>query len=254
MTKLGFESLIPILFPSVTLLGISMLTDTQCLHFAEKGYVIYERGLSWEQMELLHHEADILLNHVMDRDLDLVRDLGCIIEPLACGYIDDLPADYRTSVQVFCEQRDLILDNGCSTSEILFSKMSKWSAQLLQCRSVYLLNEQYIIKPPSSRADSSFRWHTDGEYLPANEQHIKSVACWTALDDVDESNGSLTIKPLDGSDEYLVNVAAGSIVFLSNRVVHKSTANQSRLFRRAYMPQYSAESTSVGYQFPALMN
>jgi hypothetical protein len=44
MTKLGFESLIPILFPSVTLLGISMLTDTQCLHFAEKGYVIYERG------------------------------------------------------------------------------------------------------------------------------------------------------------------------------------------------------------------
>jgi hypothetical protein len=33
-------------------------------------------------MELLHHEADILLNHVMDQDLDLVRDLGCIIGKL----------------------------------------------------------------------------------------------------------------------------------------------------------------------------
>ncbi|KAG2187214.1 hypothetical protein INT44_004886, partial [Umbelopsis vinacea] len=204
-----------------------------------------QTALSSKQIERFHTEADTLLNHVMDQNLDLARDLGCIIEPLTCGYMDDLPADYRKSAQVFCKQRDLILDDGNSISEILFSEMARWSAQLLKCSTVYLLNEQYIIKPPSSSADSSFRWHTDGEYLPAHEHHIKSVACWTALDDVDENNGGLTIKPLDGSGEHLVNVPAGSIVFLSNRVVHKSTANQSRRFRRAYMPQYSSESSSV---------
>jgi hypothetical protein len=62
-----------------------------------------------------------------------------IIEPLACGYLDDLPADYRKSRQVFCKQRDLILDDGISISEILFSEMARRSAQLLKSSTVYLV-------------------------------------------------------------------------------------------------------------------
>ncbi|GAB5593861.1 hypothetical protein Unana1_08761 [Umbelopsis nana] len=232
-----------------------MLSDKQLLHFAEKGYVVYEHALSRDQVEALHQEADILLNHILNQELDLVHDLGCIIEPLACGYIDCLPEHYRANVSTYTQQRDLILDNTHAVaSDLLFRVIPRWSAQLLRSDTIYLLNEQYIIKPPSSGSKSSFRWHTDGEYLPANEQHINSVACWTALDDVNEvrdalfeqDNGSLIIRPMDGSPEYTVKVPSGSIVFLSNKVVHKSTANGSRRFRRAFMPQYSSKATSVG--------
>jgi hypothetical protein len=38
-----------------------------------------QSALSAKKIERFHHEADILLNHVMDQNLDLARDLGCII-------------------------------------------------------------------------------------------------------------------------------------------------------------------------------
>jgi hypothetical protein len=39
----------------------------------------YHLALPQEQVDTLHQEADILLNHVLNQELDLVRDLGCII-------------------------------------------------------------------------------------------------------------------------------------------------------------------------------
>ncbi|KAG2176342.1 hypothetical protein INT43_005576 [Umbelopsis isabellina] len=224
-----------------------LLSDSQCQSFAHQGYVVFEHALSPKQCQSLHEEADVLLNHAMNEGLDLVRDLGCIIEPLNCAYTDMEMRDCRDNIQRYKEQRDSISDN--HVSSLILDIIPRWSAQLLRSDIVYLLNEQYIIKPPSAGTGSSFRWHTDGEYLPADEQHINSVACWTALDEVDQNNGSLTIRPMDGGADMEIKVPAGSIVFISNRVVHKSTPNNSRRFRRVYMPQYSSKRSNVGFRF-----
>lgn len=65
-----------------------------------------------------------------------------LIEPLACGYVDDLPEDYRATAQSYSRQRDLILDDGRSLSNLLLKVMSRWSAQLLQCNEVYLASKR----------------------------------------------------------------------------------------------------------------
>ncbi|CAM0138152.1 unnamed protein product [Umbelopsis sp. WA50703] len=161
-----------------------LLSDSQRQQFEDQGYLVLEQALSPEQSHILYEEADLLLNYAMNEGLDLVRDLGCIIEPLNCGYTDTDVRDYRDNAQKYRQQRDSISDGHVST--LILDTIPQWSAQLLRSDNIYLLNEQYIIKPPSAGTGSSFKWHTDGEYLPADEQHINSVACWTALDDVDQ--------------------------------------------------------------------
>ena len=49
------------------------------------------------------------------------------------------------------------------------------------------------------------------------------------------------ISDLESSnaEPFPVVVPAGSIVFMSNRLRHKSTGNTSSRFRRVFMPQYS---------------
>jgi hypothetical protein len=51
------------------LVGIDILFITARLNLA----------LCVDQIQTLYQEADLLLNHVMNEDLDLVQDLGCII-------------------------------------------------------------------------------------------------------------------------------------------------------------------------------
>ena len=73
------------------------------------------------------------------------------------------------------------------------------------------------------------------------------MACWVALDDVNEHNGTLLIGTMRGelhpdlgdTEPETINLPAGSIVFMSSQLWHKSLGNESALFRRAFMPQFS---------------
>ncbi|KAI8328498.1 hypothetical protein BC941DRAFT_444800 [Chlamydoabsidia padenii] len=111
---------------------------------------------------------------------------------------------------------------------------------------IYLLNEQYIIKPPKTKSISQFAWHRDSDYYQdATWENEVSVACWMALDDVNEENGTVLIGSLGKGKEaeqvkHSIRAPAGSIVFMSSRLAHKSTGNASSRFRRAFMPQYSS--------------
>lgn len=59
------------------------------------------------------------------------------------------------------------------------------------------------------------------------------------MDTVNEKNGTIEIKDFLGNQE-IICVPAGSIVFMSDQLLHKSTGNASNKFRRAYMTQFSA--------------
>lgn len=82
----------------------------------------------------------------------------------------------------------------------------------------------------------------DSDYYHDDKHKQKrTIACWTALDAVNETNG--TIEWIDFlGDKHLLNVQAGSILFMSNQLLHQSMGNSSSTFRRAFMPQFSQTS------------
>ncbi|KAG2201993.1 hypothetical protein INT47_000532 [Mucor saturninus] len=220
-----------------------MLTGANILEFQTKGYTILINGLSEAELKHLHDEADTLTNYLISEGYDIINDFGCIVEPWSCGFLDG-SSDYNMDRDKYSKIRNSISwNNSCDTvqaSDIVLSKYgSTWASLLLQ-QQVYLLNEQFIIKPPFSLLSSPFAWHKDSDYYQ-DERHRqeRTVACWTALDTVDENNGTIEIKDFLGNQETIC-VPAGSIVFMSDQLLHTSTGNASSKFRRAYMTQFSS--------------
>jgi ectoine hydroxylase-related dioxygenase (phytanoyl-CoA dioxygenase family) len=170
---------------------------------------------------------------------------------------------------------------------------------------MFLFNDQYIVKPPFS-ATARFDWHRDSQWCvaepkgsaaPKETRDVSYVSLWTALDDVDETNGCVRVMPYPsarvewtgrrgardsiaanrregtaGRYEHAPNrlnelavarwsssrserekeemtrafanvramrVRAGSILCLSDEVLHCSGPNASSAARRAWMPQFS---------------
>ncbi|KAI8879188.1 hypothetical protein K501DRAFT_257217 [Backusella circina FSU 941] len=183
----------------------------------------------------------------MSEEVDLVTDLGCIIEPWTCGYLEtNKECTYKTNREKYSEERDsILLDNqtGVSASKLILGRYSEWAAALMNQPKgeMYLLNEQFIVKPPRSSRQSQFVWHRDSDYYEQmNLQEEPTIACWTALDAVDQTNGTVVIGSLsDKNTTKVVTAPAGSVLFMSSKLFHHSTGNSSDKFRRAYMPQYS---------------
>ncbi|KAG0033537.1 hypothetical protein BGZ82_006078 [Podila clonocystis] len=265
--------------------------------------------------------ADNLMNFLMSEDVDIMQQLGGVIEPISSGYIDiPLSQMYIFSKTAYSRLRNMVTEDPDSVTDILFSTMPEWAKVMLPNETeddkLCLFNEQYIVKTPRSESISSFEWHQDSQYMDASAQSsYPVVSCWTALDDVNLSNGTLVIEPfprpmtkdksgyvelsttLTDKEEYiryhqkissfyetaldpaaamliaqsappnepvinrptigyiehldaaklkyerqepvLVDIPAGSVVFLSGFVRHCSLGNGSMKFRRAFMPQYS---------------
>ncbi|KAI7897799.1 uncharacterized protein BX663DRAFT_527226 [Cokeromyces recurvatus] len=180
----------------------------------------------------------------MTEGYDLIHDLGCIVEPWTCGFLEFENDFYKTDVKEYKKLRDSILDcdNGTLISDLVLHKYGAWARQLLETEDTYLLNEQYIIKPPSIFGLSQFAWHRDSDYYDdVRHRQEPTVACWTALDDVNRFNGTVELVDFQ-NNSYLLEVPAGSILFMSHRLLHHSTSNSSpQKFRRAYMAQFSKQ-------------
>ncbi|CAO3637077.1 unnamed protein product [Mucor hiemalis] len=174
-------------------------------------------------------------------------------EPLGCGFLDDPEtSDYKIDVSQYSKIRNRInwnnlvvsLASCCMTrpAEIILKKYGRaWASKLLSSDNIYLLNEQYIIKPPFTSKLSQFEWHKDSDYYDdSRHRDENTVACWTALDNVEEHNGTVEIIDFQGRNE-MIHASAGSILFMSNKLRHKSTGNASSKFRRAFMPQFSTK-------------
>jgi ectoine hydroxylase-related dioxygenase (phytanoyl-CoA dioxygenase family) len=127
--------------------------------------------------------------------------------------------------------------------------------------SVYLFNEQYVVK--AAEQGMRFSWHQDSGFIPY--PHAPYLTCWITLDDVSEANGTVYLLPYSRAgtrdvvehthDEQTndlvgyfgddpgdaVSVAAGSIACFSSTLFHRSGPNTTDRMRRVYVAQYSAE-------------
>ncbi|ORZ17691.1 hypothetical protein BCR42DRAFT_490404 [Absidia repens] len=240
---------------------MASLTSRHVEEFHCEGYTVLLNALSDDELTMLHDEADELSNYMMNEGYDLVRDFGSIVEPLECGYLDPPKSNesYKTNLEAFSKRRDELTPG---TARFLTTTAGQWAGNLLYgdahinwsrrraSQPVYLLNEQYIIKPPKTKAVSEFAWHCDSDYYrEVSLQNELTVACWIALDDVNENNGTLLVGPLNDKSadtnanqqiKEIINIPAGSVVFMSSHIHHKSTGNASSRFRRVFMPQYSS--------------
>jgi hypothetical protein len=142
--------------------------------------------------------------------------------------------------------------------------------------SVFLFNEQYVCKP-AHRPSAQFGWHTDsaeqlalfdGQTDRSARNHPRYVACWMALDDMTQSNGTLRIVPRTAmhaweeacaasgapaaaapppdsawlfAHSHLLRVPSGSAVLFDGDTWHASEGNDSDAPRRVFYAQYSAQ-------------
>ncbi|KND04521.1 uncharacterized protein SPPG_00250 [Spizellomyces punctatus DAOM BR117] len=255
------------IFDNVTDTLMALLTEAEITRFHESGYLIVLDALSSNHLKALQKECDALFN---DLEEDVVEDLGCIVEP-----VHNLEHAARTMYDVYQRRRSLVTEASGPAASIISSSVAPYARLLLPpTQDLCLFNEQYIIKPPHAGPQSAFQWHQDSQFMSDVSRSVPTIACWIALDDVSEHNGTVKVEPycpvVPPSDtakqkeddlqtynylhtgkaaRYLahsnpsaitINMRAGSILFMSGYVRHCSTPNRTGRFRRVYMPQFSA--------------
>ena len=219
-----------------------------------------------QQVEQFHNEGFFILASVIpDNVLDALRD-ECM------RYIDafdkEMEARNETTSGINHYKKRYFVSNRSSESPImthfLFSDLMAQITRATLGDTVYLFNEQYVVK--AADTDTKFGWHQDSGYIP--HYHPPYLSCWCALDDMSEANGTIHVLPYsrDGrntKDEMIDHntesgsndrvgyhgddpgdpalVPAGSIVVFSSRTFHRSGANKTDAYRRSYLAQYSAE-------------
>ena len=135
------------------------------------------------------------------------------------------------------------------------------------------LNSLYIWKPP--KIGLGFPWHQDRWYTRPQFITETTVGTWTAIDAATVENGCLYVIPgshkigilehveLEGSqqqefreavgardeDGVAVEMPPGSVIFFDNRILHKSTDNNTEGFRRSNIAHYiSAKAERVPHK------
>ena len=73
----------------------------------------------------------------------------------------------------------------------LFSELMAQVARAALGDTVYLFNEQYVVK--AAERGMKFGWHQDSGFIPY--RHSPYLTCWIALDDVSEANGTVYLLP-----------------------------------------------------------
>ncbi|PIA17666.1 hypothetical protein COEREDRAFT_40552, partial [Coemansia reversa NRRL 1564] len=230
------------------------LTQEQVAHYRAHGYVIVTEFLSVTEIAAYRNEAERLTNHCYEQG-DVVVDWGCIIEPFGCGILDadEITNQTKSTRNGYINARAQISSE--TIAQCTLKKFGHCAKQLLSTdgdQHTYLLNEQYIVKPPRSNAE--FAWHQDILYFSTEQQTHSILSIWTPLDNVSEANGTVLIDPFPDSSSpaiypslspsgtrkpVVATMSAGSALFMDGRVRHCSTGNASSSFRTAYMPQFS---------------
>ena len=220
-----------------------MITDDHIRAYRDQGWFVLEDALDTGSLEILRRECQRFMDE-RDAEMD------------AAG-TDVIGLDRRG-------QRYFV--NDCSTRSGALRQLLLGEAMRKVCRAtvgeeVYLFNDQFVVK--GTDGETSFSWHQDGGYIPY--EHLQYVTCWMALDDVDETNGTVYVLSYDraGTREVVPHrrdpatndmvgyfgddpgvpaiVDAGSIVCFSSTVFHRSGPNTTDRLRRVYVAQYSAE-------------
>jgi ectoine hydroxylase-related dioxygenase (phytanoyl-CoA dioxygenase family) len=219
-----------------------IITSDHARRFQEEGFFVLERVLPERDLDMLRGECQRFID---ERDEEMDR-LG----------VDQVDLDRRGS-------RYFVHAYGKSPAveRFLACELMVRIARAALGDTVHLFNEQYVVK--AAEQGLPFSWHQDGGFI--EYAHRPYLTCWIALDDVNETNGTVYLLPYsragtrevvehvrDEASNDLVGytgddpgdpliVPAGSIACFSSTVLHRSGANTTDRMRRVYVAQYSAE-------------
>ncbi len=218
------------------------LTAEHVQRFHEEGFFVLEDVLGSHDLQSLRADCQRFVDL---RDAEMDR-LG----------VDRLQLDHRG-------RRYFVHAYGHSQAaqEFLFSDLMATIARATLGESVYLFNEQYVVK--AAEQGMKFSWHQDSGFI--SYHHRPYLTCWATLDDVTEANGTVYLLPYsragtrqvvshirDEETSDLVGYSgddpgdpiiapAGSIACFSSTVLHRSSPNTTGQLRRIYLAQYSAQ-------------
>jgi ectoine hydroxylase-related dioxygenase (phytanoyl-CoA dioxygenase family) len=217
-------------------------TDDAARQYRDEGYFVLDEVVPREELEALRGECQRFID---ERDREMDR-LG----------VDTLDLDHRGSryfVHAFGKSP--------AVERFLFSDLMVQAARAALGDTVYLFNEQYVVK--AAERGMKFGWHQDSGFIPY--AHAPYLTCWIPLDDVTEANGTVYLLPYsragtrdvvehvrDEESNDLVGyfgddpgdpvvVPAGSIACFSSTLFHRSGPNTTDHVRRVYLAQYSTE-------------
>jgi ectoine hydroxylase-related dioxygenase (phytanoyl-CoA dioxygenase family) len=222
--------------------SLPCVTAAHARHFRDEGYFVVQDALPQTDLEALRYECQRLVD---ERDHEMTR-LG----------VDTLDLCHRG-------RRYFVHAYGKSSAaqRFLFSDLMARTAQAALGDTVYLFNEQYVVK--AAERGMTFGWHQDSGYIPY--PHPPYLTCWVPLDDVTEANGTVYLLPYpragtrhvvehrrDQNTNDMIGyfgddpgdpvvVPAGSIVCFSSTLLHRGGPNTTDRPRRVYIAQYSPE-------------
>lgn len=221
--------------------------------FAEEGYMVVENVLAAETLRMLREECAYFVGY-MDAQLDARGSPTAGITHRGKRYF--IGNRYRLSPRLW--------------RFVFGPAMAEICHQLLG-DTVILFNEQWVVK--GAREGMKFAWHQDSGYVKAGDPHTDHppyLTCWCALDDVDETNGTVHLLPHSrggtrgriythereaGSNDLIgyrgadpgiaITAPAGSVVCFSSYNLHRSGANTGAEMRRVYLTQYAANAITL---------
>jgi len=223
------------------------ITDEQRRQFQDEGYFVLERCIPDEHLRMLREELQGFIEGI---DADMDRE-GTEVQGLN-------HKGKRYFVALRHKERPRI-------AEFLFSDLMKDVCRATIGEPAWLFWEQYVVK--AADVGMKFEWHQDSGYLEKQLPGYTKpyLTCWCALDDVDETNGTIYVLPYsragtkgivehvlqEGTNDLVgyqgddpgepIIIPAGSIAVFSTTVLHRSGANKTDRPRRSYIAQYSAE-------------
>jgi ectoine hydroxylase-related dioxygenase (phytanoyl-CoA dioxygenase family) len=223
-------------------LSIPAVTPEHVRQFRAEGYFVLERALQGFDLETLRGECQRCIDR-RDREMD---QLG----------VDVLDLDHRGR-RYFVHA----YDHSLPIRRFLRSDLMVQIATAALGDSVYLFNEQYVVK--AAEQGMRFSWHQDSGFI--GYPHRPYLTCWITLDDVSEANGTVYLLPYSraGTRDVVEHVhdeetndlvgyfgedpgdpviaPAGSIACFSSTLFHRSGPNTTDRVRRVYVAQYTAE-------------
>ncbi len=221
------------------------ITAAQIEQYRTRGYFILENVIPASQLEGLREECERLVQEV-DREMETAGETSHGITHYKKRYFIGNRGQESTKI-----------------SRFIFGDLMAEVARATLGDTVYLFNEQYVVKAPEK--GTQFAWHQDSGYI--GHYHTPYLSCWCSLDDMTIENGTIYVLPYDragmtpddlfdheveagtndkvgyqGDDPGIpALVPAGSVVVFSSRTFHRSGANTSARVRRSYLAQYSRE-------------
>jgi ectoine hydroxylase-related dioxygenase (phytanoyl-CoA dioxygenase family) len=222
--------------------SVPPITSEHARQFREDGFFVLRGIVPSGDLDMLRGECQRVIE-AREREMDR---LG----------VDKLDLDHRGS-------RYFLHAYGKSPAveRFLGSELMARIAQAALGDTVYLFNEQYVVK--AAERGMQFSWHQDSGFI--DYAHRPYLTCWIALDDMTEANGTVYLLPYSRADTrgvvthirdkqsndlvgYFgddpgdpVIVPAGSIACFSSTLFHRSGLNTTDRMRRVYVAQYAAE-------------